>query len=433
MPRKKDNTTTLSVIHPLCCGLDVHKDAVSACLMFSDKKGRERTELAEFATFTDDLIKLKEWLLERHCPIVAMESTGHYWTPIHNVLEGFVHVVLVNPKHVKNVPGRKTDIADSRWLAGLLRNGLVKGAFIPPKFQRHWRDLTRMRTNYVRSVGDYKRRVHQLFQQSNIKIDSVVSQLFGLTGRNLMQLLIAKDAVPTLSEVEECLRGSLKDKATELHACVKGFFEEHHRRLLTMLLATIDHLEAQIDILDQRIRDTMSEYEDVLDRLMEIPGISSVSAAALFSEVGTTLDAFDSPNSLAAWCGLAPGNNQSANKRRGGRKPVKRNHLKTIMVEVAWPAIKKKGSYFRAKYYALKSRLGPKKAIIAIAHHILKAIYHVIKNGAKFQDLGEAYLLERNRDSRLKYLRKQASLLGFELVALQGKTAHPNTTIFAES
>lgn len=431
MPRKKNHTTTLSVIHPVCCGLDVHKDSISACLMFSDNKGREKTTIKEFTTLTCDVKKLGKWLLRRQCPIVAMESTGHYWTPIHNVLEGSVRVVLVNPRHVKNVPGRKTDIADSRWLAGLLRNGLLKGAFIPPKYQRHWRDLTRMRSNYVRSVGDYKRRVHQLFQQANIKIDSVVSQLFGLTGRNLMKLLISKGSHPTLSEVEDCLRGSLKSKAKELHACVKGFFEGHHRRLLTMLLETIHHLEAQVEMLDQRIKDTMSEYHVVMDRLIEIPGVSHVSAAAILSEVGITLEAFESANSLAAWCGLSPGNNQSANKRKSGKGSVKKNRLKTIMVEVAWPAIKKKGSYYRAKYYSLKARLGPKKTIIAIAHRIIKAIYHVIKYGVRFTDLGEAYLLERNKESKLRHLHKQAQLLGYQLVELPKQSIDPESKIFA--
>jgi transposase len=419
MPSKKDHSSTISVVHDVCCGLDVHKKVISAYLLYSDGTGAEQAEAAEFSAFTDDLMKLKEWLLERECPVVAMESTGPYWTPVHNVLEGFFHVILVNSRHTKNVPGRKTDFGDSRWLSGLLRHGLLKAAFIPPKQQRQWRDLTRMRKNYIEALGDFKRRVHKLFQESNIKIDSVVSDLFGLTGRNLMKLLISKDTNPTLAEVEGCLKGSLKEKGHELYRSVQGFFEQHHRDLLALLLETVEKLEVQVRILDSRIRGSMRTVEGVIERLKEIPGISEVSAHAILAELGASLEVFPNARALACWCGLCPGNNQSGGKRLSGKSRMKRNRLKTIMVEVAWPAIKAKGSYYRAKYYALKARLGPKKAIIAVAHRILKAIYHVIKDRVSYRDLGEAYLLEKNRDSKIRYLTRQAALLGFELVAVK--------------
>jgi len=418
MPPKKKNTSIVSVVHHVCCGLDVHKDAISACLVWSDKKGGEQFEIREYETFTDNLIRLREWLLEKVCPIIVMESTGPYWTPIHNILENHFTVVLVNPKYIKNVPGRKTDISDSRWLAGLLRHGLLKGSFIPPKFQRQWRDLTRMRRNYVKNLGDFKRRVHKLLQSANLKIDSVVSNLFGSTGRNLLNLLAKNETDLTLVQIEACLNGRLKEKAKELHRSVQGYFEEHHRNLLNLLLETIEALEKQIKILELQIEKMMSEQQQTIDRLKEIPGISDVSAQAILSEIGPTLENFENTAALASWAGLCPGNNQSAGKRRSGRSRVTKNHLKETMIEVAWPAIKKRGSYFKAKYYALRARLGPKKAIVAVAHRILKAVYHVIKNGVPFKDLGEDYLLNLNRESKLKYLRKQASLLGFELKPL---------------
>jgi len=370
----------------------------------------------EFETFTDDLFRLKEWLLERECPVVAMESTGPYWTPIHNVLEGFFQVILVNARHMRNVPGRKTDVSDSRWLAGLLRHGLLKAAFIPPKYQRQWRDLTRLRNKYQQTAGHFKRRVHQLFQKANIKIDSVLSDLFGLTGRNLMKLLISKETVPNLDEVEQCLRGSLKSKRTELYRAIQGFFEKHHRDLLALMLDTIEKLESQVVDLDHRIVQAMSAHQDKIDRLDEIPGVSDVSGPAVLAEVGPTLEAFPNADALASWCGICSGNNQSGGKRFSGKSRVRKNRLKTIMIEIAWPAIKKKGSYYRAKYYALRARLGPKKAIVAVAHRILKAIYHVIKYDTPFKDLGEAYLLEKNKDAKIRYLKRQAALLGFELV-----------------
>lgn len=433
MPPKREDTSTVSVVHEICAGLDVHKRSVSACLVFSDSEGNEQELMEEFETFTDDLTRLREWLLEHNCPVVAIESTGPYWTPVHNIVEDYVEVILVNPKHFKNLRGRKTDISDSRWLAGLLRHGLLAGGFIPPKFQRQWRDLTRMRTRYVQTQGDFKRRVHKLFQQCNIKIDSVVTHLFGLTGRNLMNLLISQEGSPSLPEVQACLRGSLSHKAPELHRAVQGFFEEHHREMLRILFQTIDALEDQIRLLDHRIDRLMKEHGDALERLKEVPGVSDVSARAILSEIGPGLEAFPSAGALASWCGLCPGNNQSAGKRRTGHSRVRNNHLKTIMVEVAWPAIKKKGSYYKAKYYALKARLGPKKAIIAIAHRILKAIYHVLKHGKTFRDLGEAFLLERNRASKLRYVRKQASLLGYHLVPVNHQPPAPILGIPSQS
>lgn len=416
MPSKTKNTSTVSVVHEICCGLDVHKKTVCACLLWSDASGTEQCEVVEFETFTDDLFRLKEWLMERECPVVAMESTGPYWTPIHNILEGFFQVILVNARHMRNVPGRKTDLSDSRWLAGLLRHGLLKAAFIPPKYQRHWRDLTRMRNKYQQTVGHFKRRVHQLFQQANIKIDSVLSDLFGLTGRSLMKLLTSKNATPSLGEVEQCLRGSLKAKRTEVYRSIQGFFEEHHRDMLALMLETIEKLESQVKELDHRIIQAMRTHQAKIDGLDEIPGISDVSAPAVLAEIGPTLEAFPNADALSSWCGLCPGNNQSGGKRFSGKSRVRKNRLKTIMIEIAWPAIKKKGSYYRAKYYALRARLGPKKAIVAVAHRILKAIYHVIKYDTPFKDLGEAYLLEKNKDAKIRYLARQAALLGFQLV-----------------
>ena len=430
MPSEKENTRTVSVVHGICCGLDVHKKTISACLLRSDNSGTEQYEVREFETFTDDLFRLREWLIERECPVVAMESTGPYWTPVHNILEGFLQVILVNARHMRNVPGRKTDLADSRWLAGLLRHGLLKAAFIPPKYQRHWRDLTRTRTRYQQTVGDFKRRVHKLFQEANIKIDSVLSDLFGLTGRNLMKLLTSKGSTPTLCEVEQCLRGSLREKRTEVYRSIQGFFEKHHRDMLALMLETIENLESQVKELDLRIIQAMRTHQGKIDGLDEIPGISEVSGPAVLAEIGPTLEAFPNADALASWCGLCPGNNKSGGKRFSGKSRVRKNRLKTIMIEIAWPAIKKKGSYYRAKYYALKARLGPKKAIVAVAHRILKAIYHVIKYDAPFRDLGEAYLLEKNKGAKIRYLKRQAALLGFELVPGPQAPAQQEQPIF---
>lgn len=413
---RKDDSRIIRIVHPICCGLDVHKESVSACVLFPDSNGEEQCEVKVFGTFTDDLRCLREWLLEHECPVVAMESTGVYWRPVHNVLEETVQVVLVNARDMRNVAGRKTDIGDSKWIAGLLRHGLLKSSFIPPQTVRQWRDLTRLRKKYVQSAGDYRKRTHKLFESANIKIDLVVSDLFGVTGRNLMQLMVEDRKALTLSDIQSCVRGKLKGKEVELFRSIQGFFTDHHRFILKTILATISMLEAQIETLDHEIRRAMKGHEALLDRMKAAPGISDVSSCDILAEIGPTLDSFPTDTALVSWSGLCPGNNESAGKRKSGKSPVRKHHLKTIMLEVAWAAVKKKGSYFKDKYYRLKARRGAKKAIVAIAHRILLGIYHVIKDGATFRDLGEEYLSRRNKSRKLSHLHRQALALGFKLV-----------------
>lgn len=416
MVQENDNGI-VSVVHPICCGLDVHKEKISACLIVSGCLGGQRTEVEEFGTFTEDLIRMRGWLLEHDCPILAMESTGIYWRPVHNVLEGYIEVILVNARHIKNVPGRKTDISDSKWLAGLLRHGLLKGSFIPPKEVREWRDLTRLRRTYVESLGDYKRRTHKLFESANIKIDSVVSDLFGMTGRNLMNLLADGSSQISLEQIEACLRGKLKGKRDELFRSIQGFFTDHHRYLLSSLTRTIAGLEKEIEAINDRLRKVMQTREPLIKKLMEVAGISEVSARAILAEIGPTMDPFRSSAALCSWSGLCPGNNESAGKRHSGRSLVRKHHLKTIMTEVAWAAIKVKGSYYRDKYYRLKARRGAKRAIVAIAHRLLKAIYHIIRDGVSFRDPGEDFLNRNNTQATLRRLKQQAQKMGYQLVA----------------
>ena len=412
---RRDDSRIIRIVHPICCGLDVHKESVSACVIFPDGKGEEQYDVKIFGTFTDDLMRLRDWLAEHNCPVVAMESTGVYWRPVHNVLEDSVDVVLANARDMHNVSGRKTDIGDSKWIAGLLRHGLLKSSFIPPQDVRQWRDLTRLRKKYVHTVGDYRKRTHKLFESANIKIDSVVSDLFGVTGRNLMQLLVA-DRKLTLSDIQTCVRGKLKGKEAELYRSIQGFFTDHHRFVLKMILETIATLEAQIEALDLQIRCAMKEHEALLDRMKQAPGIADVASREILAEIGPTLDSFRKDTALVAWSGLCPGNNESAGKRKSGKSPVRKHHLKTIMIEVAWAAIKKKDSYFKDKYYRLKARRGAKRAIVAIAHRILLGLYHVIKDGDDFRDLGGNYLTLRNKSQKVFHLRKQALAMGFDLV-----------------
>jgi transposase len=405
----------VSVVHQICCGLDVHKKTISACVLFTGEDGLDDMEMEEFGTFTDELLRLRDWLLDYGCPVVAMESTGVYWQPVHNILEGYVQVVLVNARHIKNVPGRKTDLADSQWLAGLLRHGLLRGSFIPPKEVRRWRDLTRLRKSYQESLADYKRLVHKLFESANIKLASVVTQLFGTTGWYLMNMLASQDSTPSLADIAAGAQGQLRRKVDELHRSVQGGFSDHHRYQLRLLLTTIQQIEKHLEDISQRIKELMAPYGSLLSRLQEMPGVSDVAAFTILSEVGPTLEAFPSSAALASWCGLCPGNNQSAGKRRSGRNSVRGHRLKTILVEVSWSAVRKSGSYFKDKFQRLRSRRGPKRAIVAIAHRLLKAVYHIIKYGQRFRDLGEDYLAQKHHERRVYALKKQANLLGYEL------------------
>lgn len=412
----RQDTAAIRIIHPVCCGLDVHKEKISACLMTIDEHGDEASEIREFATFTDELVKLRGWLQERGCPIVAMESTGIYWRPVHNVLEHHLEIILVNARHIKNVPGRKTDIADSRWLASLLKHGLLRGSFIPSKDIRQWRELTRQRRKVTESLSDYKKRVHKLFETANIKIGSVVSDLFGKTGRRLIEQL-CDEASGSFSEqmVAGIACGRLQAKAAELSRSLQGYFEEHHRFQLCSLMRIITILESEIGILSDRLRLLMEGHDALLERLAAIPGVGPRSAQMIISEVGYRLDSFADAASFASWAGLCPGNNESAGKRRSGRTTVQKHPFKTIMVEVAWAAVKTKGSYFKDKYHRLKSRRGAKKAIVAIAHRLAKTLFHIIKHGERYRELGEDYLKSRKRTG-LATLKQQAKALGFQLV-----------------
>jgi transposase len=381
-------------------------------------KGKEKFIIQEFSTFTDDLFSFRDWLLIHNCPILAMESTGVYWHPVHNILEGYVEVILVNARDIKNVPGRKTDIKDSEWLAGLLRHGLLRSSFIPPKEVRTWRTLTRTRRKYVNTLSSYKKRVQKLFESANIKLDSVVSDLFGATGRNLMSLMASGHTDITMKDIEVCVRGTLKSKQHELYRSIKGFFTEDHRFMLQMLLSTISSLEDTIASLDQRIDSLMVKHKELLERLKEVPGIADISARDIIAEIGTTLDAFPSEAALASWCGLCPGNNESANKRKSSKNHTWKNHLKPIMTEVAQSASRTKNTYYKEKFYRLNARRGYKKAIIAIAHRIMNAVFHIIKDGVRYKELGMDYLDKKTKISKLHRLQKQAESLGFNLVPI---------------
>jgi transposase len=273
-----------------------------------------------------------------------------------------------------------------------------------------------MRRKYVNTLSDYKKRVQKLFESANIKIDCVVSDLFGVTGRNLMSLLASGRTEITMEDIEQCVRGRLKSKTQELHRSIKGFFSDHHRFLLRTLLSTIASLEDTIESLDQRIGSLVNNYKELIERMKEVPGISDTSARDIIAEIGTTLDAFQSDAALASWSGLCPGNNESAGKRKSGKNHTWKNQLKPVMVEVAWAAARTNNTYYKDKFHRLKTRRGHNKAIVAIAHRIMKCLYHIIKDGVRYTELGMDYLDKKTKTAKLNRLRKQAESFGFKLI-----------------
>lgn len=314
-------------------------------------------------------------------------------------------------------------MSDSKWLAGLLRHGLVRGSFIPDEEIRQWRDWCRQRKTFVDSAGDYKRRVHKMLEMANIKIGSVLSDVFGATGRGLIHLLMSGQPI-TLSDVEACCRGRLvgknrEQKTWELYDAIRGFFGDHQREVLKPLLRILGALENEIALIEARLHQLLAPHQDLIKRMVAVPGISYVSAWAILAEVSPTLEAFGTTTAFSSWCGVSPGNNESAGKRKNAKSPVKGKMIKTVLVEVAWAAVKCKRSYYRDKYFRLRARLGStKKAIVAIAHRIAKALFHIMKHGAVFKDLGKDYLSLLHAKRKYAYLSQEAKVIGYKLVPL---------------
>jgi len=373
-----------------CCGLDVHQATVVACLLVGDPDKKPRREVRTFGTMTCDLIQMREWLTAEGCTHVGMESTGVYWMPVYAMLEGHFELVVGNATHIKNVPGRKTDVKDSEWIADLLRHGLIRRSFVPPKPLRELRDLLRYRRKLVEAQTAERNRLLKLLETANIKLASVASDVFGVSGRAMLRALLGGTATP--DEMAQLARGSLRKKIASLSAALDGRVEEHHRFLLGVQLDRMEQVEASITKVDARIDEKLLPYATQHQRLTEIPGVDRIGAAVIIAELGVDMSVFPTPQHAAAWAGVCPGNNESAGKRKGqpGRKG--NVHLTTALVQAAMGAGRKSGSYLKEKFWRLKARRGPKRAALAIAHKILIAAYHMLRNDCPYKDLGLAYL-----------------------------------------
>jgi transposase len=376
-----------------CCGLDVHQATVVACLLVGRANQKPRKEVRTFTTLTEDLLSLRHWLQSQGCTHVAMENTGVYWKPVYALLEGAFELVVGNAQHIKNVPGRKTDVKDSEWVADLLRHGLIAKSFVPPKPIRELRDLTRYRRKLVDSRSAERNRLLKLLETANIKLASVASDVFGVSGRLMLQALL--DGTSSPEQMAQLAKGRLRHKIAQLQRALDGRVDQHHRFLLRLQLDRLDQLDADVAHVDARIQEKLQPYAAQHTLLRQIPGVDWVIAAVIIAEIGVDMSVFHSVAHLCSWAGVCPGNHESAGKRQSGRLRKANVHLRTALVEAANAAARQKGSYLKDKFYRLKARRGHKRAAMAIAHKILIAAYHLLSTGAPYQDLGPAYLDRR--------------------------------------
>jgi transposase len=403
------------------CGLDVHQATVVACLLIVLRKGKVQKQMRTFGTTTRELVGLREWLLSQGCTHVAMESTGVYWKPVYAILEGGgLELIVANAQQIKKVPGRKTDVKDAEWIADLLCHGLLRSSFVPPKPIRELRDLTRYRRKLVEAQAGERNRLLKLLESANIKLASVATDVFGVSGRLMLRALIEGKA--TVQEMAELAKKKLRSKIPELELALEGKLEEHHRFLLQLQLDRVEAVEADLAVLEQRMEEKLKPYAQQLALLDEIPGIDWTLAAVIIAELGIDMSVFQSVSQLASWAGVCPGNNQSAGKRKSSRIPKGNVYLKTALVEAAHSAAKSKGTYLRDKFYRVKARRGYKRAAVAIGHKILVATYHMLSQNVSYNDLGDLYLDKLNKHHLTRNLVHRLERLGFA-VTLELKAA----------
>lgn len=411
----------LDVMFKQCAGLDVHKKSVTACVLIPGKKGKVRRGVKTFGTTTKSLQGLKSWLLEMGVTHAAMESTGVYWKPVYNILQGEIEVWVVNAQHIKQVPGRKTDVKDAEWIATLMRMGLLNNSFIPGEEQRDLRDLTRYRTRLTNERSAAVNRVQKVLEDANIKLSSVVTDIKGVSARRMLEAIIAGTQDST--EMAEMAKGRLRSKIPELVEALTGRVRAHHRFMLQELLQHVDELNRRLQQLNERIDQLTAPQALLIARLDAIPGVGEHTAEVLLAEIGDTVEQFPTDKHLASWACLCPGNNISANKRRTGKTRKGQKWLRTALAESAWAASRTKDTYLSAQFHRLRARRGAKRAAVAVAHSILTIVYHLIKNpDATFKELGGDYFVKRSKGDQKRRALKTLTTLGYavELMPVAG-------------
>jgi transposase len=401
----------MEVLYPHCAGLDVHKESVVACVRHM-ADGKVATAVKRFKTTTQELMILSDWLSAEGVTHIAMEATGVYWKPVWHILsDGEFELVLANAAHVKNVPGRKTDVNDAVWLADLMAHGLIKASFVPGEATQQMRDLLRTRKQFVRERSSHLQRIQKTLEDANIKLDSVISDIAGLSGRRMIEALIAGEADP--ERLAGLAHGRIRATAAELEAALRGRVTAHHRFMLQLHLNHLDAVDAAIASIDKEVDGNVEPFRGAIERLITIPGVGSLAAEVMVSEIGIDMSRFETEGHLISWAGLCPKNDESAGKRRSTRMKKGAPWLKTTLVQCAWAATRTKGSYLQAQYLRIRSRRGPKKATGAVAASILTAAYHMLKNETLYQDLGPNHFDHRNRGKHALRLVNRLQNLGF--------------------
>jgi transposase len=403
----------MEVIYPMCAGLDVHQKTVVACVRSAAKKKVVR-EVRTFGTTISELLALADWLAAHGCTHVAMESTGVYWKPIWHVLEGTFALVLANAMHIRNIPGRKSDVNDATWIADLLAHGLIRGSFVPPASIQELRDLTRSRKQLVREVAQHTQRIQKILEDANIKLTEVLSDILGQSGRAIIEAMIAGEEEP--AKLAGLAGGNrLKASQADLAGALQGRMTAHHRFLLKLHLGQIDALEGAVHEVEARVGEALVPFQEAVAHLLTMPGVSHTVARVIIAEVGVDMERFPTAGHLISWAGLCPGLHESAGKRVSTRLRKGAPWLKTTLVQAAWAAVRTKACYLRAQFLRLKTRRGPKKAIMAVAASMLTATYYMLKRHVAYQDLGGDYFDRRDQGKVAKRLIQRLTALGLQV------------------
>lgn len=402
----------MQLLYVRCAGLDVHTRQVVACVRVVVNHAVTYHRLT-VSTTTRGLLELADWLAAHEVTHVAMEATGVYWKPVWYILEGQFELTLANAQHVRNVPGRKSDVNDAQWLADLLAVGLLRASFVPPPAVQELRDLTRTRKQLVREIGRHAQRLQKILEVANIKLTETISDILGHSGRAILQAIIAGETDP--ERLAGHARGRLKASHGQLVDALHGRVTAHHRFMLKLHLEQIEAIEAGLTTLEQRLAEALQPFRAARDLVMTMPGISTTVAAVFLAEVGDNIAPFPTAGHLVSWAGFAPRLDESAGKRRSTRTRPSAPWLKTTFVQAAWAAARTKDSYFHAQFVRLKSRRGPKKAIMAVAASMLTALYYMLGNGVEFHDLGAEYFVHHDKDQITKRLLRRLRDLGVEV------------------